>query len=341
MKIAIDLVMENVPANKGSHKASWLYMWASQLRNEGHEVKVLHNESWEGYDKIYLWQNSLVEDFTINCFGGVSDKTVSKLRRLIDCDVSKLVALDVKMADYGKFVKSRLHNKSMDPSGHLVDWDKVTEVCKGIPVVTQRDLNVTHQIIGDSHSFSVYTKGASLSRNDGKTLNGALNQGLESFIYPGMKKLTFYFGNIDIRHHVCRLNDGNYKQNIDELMDRYAHQLLHLTENYEIELIDLLPIESESRIIPNSIGRYKGLQFTGSHAQRSDAYKYFNERLLNVAQKLGAEIYHHPVHYMNSLGELSFSVMEPKQNVHLSRQEYRWDLDNDEKRNFQEVEKLF
>ena len=103
----------------------------------------------------------------------------------------------------------------------------------------------------------------------------------------------------------------------------------------------MLPIENESRIIPNSIGRYKGLQFTGSHDQRTAAYKYFNERLLNVAQKLGAEIYHHPAHYVNSLGELCFSVMEPKQNVHLSRQQYRWDLDNDEKRNFQEVEKLF
>ena len=339
-KIGIDLIMENVPVKPGSHKASWLYMWASQLRHAGNEVEVLHKKEWDDYDKIYIHQGSLIEDFSPNVFGGVSDKTVAKLKRLLDHDPSKFISLDIPMNDYGKFIKSRLHNKSTHPSAQDVDWDKVSEICANIPVIRQRDLSTDWLIIGDSHSFSMYKPGAMVNRTDGKTLNGVLSAGIKESIKEygeKIKKLTLYFGNIDIRHHICRLNNGDYKKNIDHLIERYKEQLLELKETYEIELVSALPIENESRIIPNSIGRYKGLPFTGSWQERTDASKYFNVKLKELSVELGTDLWIHPSEYLNDLGELDYKVMEPKQNVHLSRQWYLWDLDNDVLRDFNKL----
>lgn len=99
-------------------------------------------------------------------------------------------------------------------------------------------------------------------------------------------------------------------------------------------MVSALPIENESRIIPNSIGRYKGLPFTGSWQERTDASKYFNIKLKELSAELGTDLWIHPSEYLNDLGELDYKVMEPKQNVHLSRQWYRWDLDNDVEREF-------
>ncbi len=341
INIGIDLILENVPVNPGSHKASWLYMWASQLRRENNNVKVLHKENWNSYDKIYIHQGSLLADFAPNVFGGVSDKTVASLKRLTEVDPAKLVSLDVPMLDYGKFIKSRLHNKSTHESAKDVDWDLVSEICKNIPVLEQKTLKTDWLIIGDSHSFSVYEPGAMLCRTDGKTLNGALTARLTPIIQSygdQIKKLSLYFGNIDIRHHLCRINSGNYKENVDDILNRYEAELTLLKEKYSVEVISALPIENESRIIPNSIGRYKGLAFTGSWSERNECRKYFNSSLKKIAEKLDLDYYDHPSYYENEQYELSFTVMEPKQNVHLSRQHYRWDLDKDEKRSFAPID---
>ena len=36
-------------------------------------------------------------------------------------------------------------------------------------------------VLGDSHSISVYKEGHTISRNDGKTLKGFLNKGLQNY----------------------------------------------------------------------------------------------------------------------------------------------------------------
>ena len=48
----------------------------------------------------------------------------------MDHDPSKFRALDIPMNDYGKFIKSRLHNKSTHESAQTVDWDKVSPIYK-------------------------------------------------------------------------------------------------------------------------------------------------------------------------------------------------------------------
>ena len=50
-----------------------------------------------------------------------------------------------------------------------------------------------------------------------KTLNGALKTGFEEFIEDAapintFNKVEMYFGNIDVRHHLCRI-EGDYLEN--------------------------------------------------------------------------------------------------------------------------------
>lgn len=336
-RIGIDTISRNVSKNPGSHAASWLYMLASQLRDDNTIVNVLHGDNWCDYDEIYIHHGIVSGKFIPNFFDGISEKVTNKFKQLIEFDSNKLFSLDIDMFDYGKYIKEkRLSVATTCDSAKLLDWDKVSKICRNIKTVKQTNLLSNHLIVGDSHSASVYVKGAVINRFDGKTLNGALSSGLKTFIEPygqNISKLTFYFGNIDIRHHLCRLNDGDYIKNVDELMKRYEAELLELT-GYDIELIEALPIENESRKISYSAGKYKGKSFYGSWEQRNLCRNYFNVKLKEICERNGFMYYQHPSIYVNSIGELKFYVMEPNNNVHLSRKFYRWDLDNDKLREF-------
>ena len=48
-----------------------------------------------------------------------------------------------------------------------------------------------------------------------------------------------------------------------------------------------------------------------------------------MCERNGWSCYKHPEAYLNSLGELSFDVMEKPKSVHLAREFYRWDLEKD------------
>ena len=76
---------------------------------------------------------------------------------------------------------------------------------------------------GDSHSFGMYQSGYMCQRHDGLTMHGALKRGLDSYIYPWIKTLTCYMGNIDVRHHLMR--QANPKNAVEIMMKNYESQL--------------------------------------------------------------------------------------------------------------------
>jgi hypothetical protein len=110
----------------------------------------------------------------------------------------------------------------------------------------------------------------------------------------------------------------------------YENQLLQLQERgiKEIEVIQALPIENESRKLPKT-GYYKGTPFAGTWAERTELVKQFNRAIDEMCERNGWDCYMHPDAYLNSLGELSFDVMEKPKSVHLAREFYRWDLEKD------------
>ena len=157
---------------------------------------------------------------------------------------------------------------------------------------------------------------------------GALKRGLKSFIEPfgpQIKKLTLYFGNIDIRHHLMRQPDPAAA--LFAMLDEYEKQIKALNMDY-VELISALPIENESRKLPKT-GFYKGTPFAGTWEERTALVTMFNMRLEEICHRNGWEFYSHPNVYKNEKGELDFEVMEKPQSVHLARLYYRWDLEND------------
>ena len=339
MKIGIDQVVGTISPRPTSHKAGWSWLWANQLKHyfaalgEGKvEIKVLHNEeSWDGYDLIFLDHGMEFNGESLNLFGGAQDEPASRLARLIEPepDLMRLVSLDRPMPDYGVLGKGRL--KACSDGWRAVDWDLVTERCKSMDFMTQQSMGQlagwNHLALGDSHTFSMYKPGMMVCRNDGQTLFGALKRGLKSFIEPfgNVKHLTLYFGNIDIRHHLMRQADPAVA--LFAMLDEYEKQIKALNMNF-VELISALPIENESRKLPKT-GFYKGTPFAGTWAERTALVTMFNMRLEEICHRNGWELYSHPDVYKNEKGELDFEVMEKPQSVHLARLYYRWDLEND------------
>jgi hypothetical protein len=338
MKIAIDQVVGTVSPRPTSHKGGWAYLWANQLKyyfaqlGEGDiEIKVLHNEeSWDGYDLIYLDHGMEFNGESLNLFGGAQDEPALRLGRLLSVDPLSLVSLDRAMPDYGALGKGRL--KACSNVWRNTDWDAITAACGKMDFMTQESMaehiKLDHLALGDSHTFSMYKPGMAVCRNDGQTMFGALKRGLKSFIEPfgpQIKKLTLYFGNIDIRHHLMRQPDPAVA--LFAMLDEYEKQIKALNMDY-VELISALPIESESRKLPKT-GFYKGTPFAGTWEERTALVTMFNMRLEEICHHNGWELYSHPNVYKNERGELDFEVMELPQSVHLRRSFYRWDLVND------------
>ena len=338
MKIAIDQVVGTVSPRLTSHKGAWAFLWANQLKyyfaqlGEGDvEIKVLHNEeSWDGYDLIYLDHGMEFNGESLNLFGGAQDEPALRLGRLLSVDPLSLVSLDRAMPDYGALGKGRL--KACSDVWRNTDWDAITTACGKMDFMTQESMaehiKLDHLALGDSHTFSMYKPGMAVCRNDGQTMFGALKRGLKSFIEPfgpQIKKLTLYFGNIDIRHHLMRQPDPAVA--LFAMLDEYEKQIKALNMDY-VELISALPIENESRKLPKT-GFYKGTPFAGTWEERTALVTIFNIRLEEICHRNGWEFYSHPNVYKNEKGELDFEVMELPQSVHLRRSFYRWDLVND------------
>lgn len=336
-KIGIDFITGRISPSEYSHKAAWCYMYANQLKyklGSGVCIEVLHGDtSWDDYDIIFIY-NGMEFRGSLNIFGGATSEVSSRLRRLIEYN-GDIISMDIPMPDYGELGKGRL--KACDDHWKETDWDAITEKCKTIKHLRHPTLKTSKTLlVGDSHCFSMYEPGDVVIRRDAKTLYGALKQGLYNIIIEnGVKdlsrfeKLTLCFGNIDVRHHLCRRADP-YKS-MDDMMEEYGKQISHLSKTYgikTIELINLLPIENERRKLPKT-GYYEGLPFCGEWRQRNEIQKLFNLKLKNLAYSKNWDYYEHPRWFQNGVSELDFEFMERSRSVHLARKYYRWDLVND------------
>ena len=80
----------------------------------------------------------------------------------------------------------------------------------------------------------------------------------------------------------------------------------------------------------------KGKPFWGTQFERNEVSNFANMLLEEIATDLELSLYKHPACYRGPDNYLTFDVMERPQNVHISRQFFRWDLDNDKARVFNE-----
>ena len=325
IKIGIAALVGKLSPKDSSHKSGWAFMLCNQLWHAGFknaEVITETDVDWSAYDVILI-EHGMEFKGTFNIFGGANDDLYHQINRLFVQGV-RLYSLHHDMPNVGELIEKRLKTGSDLFKTLESRIDEAVEICGKIQRVDH--IEKTNKLcFGDSHSFSQYTPGYMCDRNDGLTLFGTLKRGLSEYVYPWTKELRIYLGNIDIRHHLMRQKDPDAA--LQKLMQNYEAALLQIQEAgvEQIEIVQALPIENESRALPKT-GYYKGTPFAGSWEERTDLVKNFNWYVNEMAERNGWQSYMHPEVYLNSLGELDFEVMEKPKSVHIARKYYRWDL---------------
>jgi len=318
---------------------------------------------WSEFDTVYLYSTMDFEPehpYTLNVFDGPQEHTAKYFERLIWPENSKvkLISLDYPMPNYGYRCKRKRDRASEDTKmsdyWKNVDWDAVQAKCDTItdwvldpgvkfntPYVGRvkedwikqcQDITHLHRrlVIGDSHAFSAYIPKSLVLRKDGRTLRGIIRKGIENEVtqfgydWNQIDELSCYWGNIDIRHHLCREPDPI--QATKDLIKAYSEELKKTGK--KIELISPLPIEDESRKLP-STGYYKGTPFFGSREERQEIVNVFTHLLQDEASKNGWSYFEWPAEWYKMNGIELFDIMEIPRSVHLARRFYRWDLEND------------
>ena len=330
-----------------SHRAAQGVIYADILKQSGHcddidinmsrsnvqgENAIDENkyQDFNEYDRLYIYHGNdrPAHSKDLNFFGGVKLFPHAYNIRNISKFKGEVYSVPYDMPDYASLLNNKLikfKEKYPDFTNKTVRDFYDTDI-ENLKKIQERSITINpvgpwdKLVAGDSHAICMYRPGWNVNSVPFKTLHGALEQGLETFITdPNVKHVEFYFGNIDIRHHVCRLE--NTYEVIDELVNRYIDQVSKM--NYTSKAIyELLPIENESRTLPKS-GFYDGKPFWGSWQERTDARKYFNEQIKLKTKNTDIEFkeWITPEFY-NEKGEMDFKVMEKPKSVHISREYY-------------------
>lgn len=310
MKIGMMGITSNVPTRLTSHNGGWSYVCKDLCENIFKEKVEFVNEKsdLESYDILIINEGVNYREGSYNFFGGVQEPTKIKL--------SKLQNFNGDLFCINEFIDlNDLVAKRKDLNGFEFNYKT--------PKVIKTDSVLDNLIIGDSHSVSVYKPGYCISRNDGKTLFGFLKDP-NKYIYGDAlidpikynkkyNKLITYFGNIDIRFHLCR---QSYPV---EATKKLALQYVDWCKKNNATPVCLLPIENEDRKIPKT-GLYKGQPFYGTKELRSQLVILFNQILelnfLDDCITWPAQWYHK---------DYDFTInMEARQSVHLSPNYYKY-----------------
>lgn len=329
-----------------------------------HDVSGRAESDWSEYDVVYLYHTMdfLPEhEYLLNVFDGPQEHVAKFFERLIweKHKHIKFISLDYPMPNYGYRCKRKRDRADittkMSDYWKNCNWDEVQDKCDaiqewvldpGVKLILpfegrvkddwiKQCSNVEHIhrniTMGDSHTQSVYTPGNIVLRHDGRTLAGIIKKGIKKEIadhgydFDQLDKITGYWGNIDIRHHLCR--EANPTLATKELVANYVKELLTLDR--KIEVVTPVPIEFEERKLP-STGLYQGTPFFGSRAERQELVNVFKGELLEAAAKHGFDVWAWPEDWYKMDGqEYSETIMERPRSIHLARRFYRWDLEND------------
>ncbi len=339
MKILITGPVNLISSRLYSHKSAegWILydMIKTKYTDDVVDIETSDNiiEDYLEYDKIYLYHGN---DFSgsLNLFGGLKNEPVARQLAKISlyakyCKFNnkEIISCKIPMPDYGFMVYNRLKSQS----GYPEIWDNI-DLAELTKLSKQEDyfdpannFNSKKLVLGDSHAISMYRAGWAVNSVPFQTLNGAINRGLESFIPQNLNhydSLEFYFGNIDIRHHIYRLskNLDEAKGIVNDLVIRYVNQIKSLNiKNASIYVP--LPIENESRVVPKS-GWHKGKPFWGSWHDRDFIRGEFIDRLYVETNNTNIKVLEWTDYLENSKDELDFAYMEKPRSVHLSREFY-------------------
>ena len=303
-----------------SHKAAQAIIYADQISEAGHDVTInlVSNKvkDYSEYDEIYFYHGS---DWSgnLNLFGGIQAYPNQDYISALSHFNGKIKSIIIDFPDYASMFNDRLTKAEM--TWQNVHWENLrrlqNEAVTIDPNTMKRYKNIA---FGDSHAISMYRPGWENVSVPFSTLHGSINRGFEEFIPEGGEydRIETYFGNIDIRHHLCRFDDSINESK--KLARRYIDEVNRISNKYsaEVTVWEPLPIENESRKVPKT-GWYKGTPFYGTWQERTDVRQAFIDEL-----HTGVTVFKWTGHMKNNKGELDFEYMEKPQSIHLSREHY-------------------
>ena len=341
LRVIIDDVVSNYSTRLSSHKAGWPRMQRCLIQDaltaEGRDAvcELASAADPEAAMEADIWAVSHPMEFNgegFNLFGGWTEKTAERVQRLAR-STGELISLERPMPDYAQLLKPRAAKTLVDLDH--AQWSRIDERRRKSRIVTHADLlkqagGVEPEVVlGDSHSIAHYTRGRLVLRHDGLTLHGLLKRGLWRTLQDAgtthcIPELTICAGNIDIRHHLLRLE--NPSRGLTDVLDELE---LQLTELRRLGIVDSftvvapLPIEHEERKIPGT-GFYRGTPFYGSLEARADLV---DQMRIALRARFGADrVFSWPDSwYLLHPADYAARHMEKPGSVHLSPEWHRWD----------------
>ena len=303
MLVGLVSIMGNVGTTLNSQGGGYGLIQTKMLFDEHPHDTVDVNpppSTWGNYDLLYVCEGVNFVEGSFNIPGGPQPLHTEKMRAI--ANFKGELRFSNSLFDFNKF-NQRLKIEAEFPEVNRVPYYN-TFLAHGL--VNRKG------VIGDSHALSVWRPQHSLDFTAGRTLHGFLKRETVEEISSRFDEVTLYFGNIDLRFHLMR--QENPKNATIDLFTRYvefAKQLKKAT------LVELLPVEHESRKIPGT-GLYKKRPFFGSRSERMDLRELANDIIKNS----GLEVITWPTEWVDENGTKMLDILEMKQSVHLRPKHY-------------------
>ena len=297
-----------IPRKKNSHGYGWARSWAENLG-----VDINHDNL--PVETLYL-DHGVNFGGSINLFGGFNDKLKESIDNFLAAEY--VISLDMDCPPYGNMLAKR--KDVLDK-----DWcARVQAKCDGAETLTSTDLDTDWLTIGDSHTAAFAPEGSMIVKTNGMTLNGQLKTDF-SYVRDHIAKcnnlagITLVFGNIDIRHHISRINDAKIfaRVSVKDMWIEYKKfgDSLPIPVEYAVPW----PIEFEGRKLPKT-GYYKGQPFWGSIDERQRVLK----DILETMDMISMNKIMYPASWLTMNPELyAKEKMENMSSVHISPECYR------------------
>jgi hypothetical protein len=303
MKIGLVSIMGNVGSTFNSQGGGYGLIQTKMLKDNHPNDIVDVNPSpsdWGSYDTLYICEGVNFVEGSFNIPGGPQPIHTEKMNAI--SQFTGELRFSNSLFDFNKF-NQRLKIDAQFPDTSMIAWYNT---------FLSHGLQNRKGVIGDSHALSVWSPGKSLDFTPGRTLHGFLKRETVEEINSRFDDVTLYFGNIDLRFHLMR--QENPAQATADLFNRYvdfAKQLKKAT------LVELLPVEHESRKIPGT-GLYKKQPFFGTRSERMILREIANEIINNS----GLDVIRWPDEWVDEGGTKMLEILEMKQSVHLKPKHY-------------------
>lgn len=305
MLVGLVSMMGNVGATLNSQGGGYGLIQTKMLwDNHPHDTVDVNPppSMWGNYDLLYICEGVNFVEGSFNVPGGPQPLHTEKMKAI--ADFKGELRYSNSIFDFNKFNK-RLKIEATFPETNRIAFYNT---------FLSHGLESRKGVIGDSHALSVWKPEHSLDFTAGRTLHGFLKRETVEEINSRFDETFLYFGNIDLRFHLMR--QENPQQATADLFNRYvefAKQLKKAT------LVELLPVEHESRKIPGT-GLYKKQKFFGTREERMQVREIANEIINNS----GLEVIQWPKEWIDEDGTKMLDILEMKQSVHLRPKRYRY-----------------